>query len=132
METREKVTLAVILLVMGGLVAHLFWSMNHLTQERVNSERCWVLGGEYKDGSCEMPEDLRTNEAKVCEALDGNFVIRKNEDTGLTATTCYSGVGKVMELPDLTDRKVVDNGDGTVYLYYVDPKHGIYGKEEVK
>lgn len=97
-----------------------FYGIMHIdhTQrmERKAADQCWVDGGTYTDGECKMPEDTRTDQVKVCEALNGTYVLIKNKRTGEEDFTCYDREGKEKTMPDMKDKEVIVMHDGTLVL----------------
>ncbi len=76
--------------------------------DRAADDRCWVQGGTYKDGSCEMLEDKLTPEAKVCMAMKGSYMV-----TGADFK-CYSDQGEELKMPDLEGKEVIVIDDTVV------------------
>jgi hypothetical protein len=102
---------ALALVLLGVLAVRIH---TYLTYDHFADDRCWVKGGVYKDGSCEMPVDKLTPEAKVCKALDGTFVVAKDKTTGTEELTCYDREGKIKELPNLEGKEVIVVNGGVV------------------
>ena len=84
---------------------------NNLRMERKASDRCWIKGGTYKDGTCETPEDRMSPEAKVCTAMRGSYAVTTGDKF-----TCYEDKGSVLEIPDLTGKEVILTEDGAVLV----------------
>lgn len=103
--------LAVVLIGMGA-----FNALRFQQQMQYISDRCWVQGGTIDNGTCKMPEDKRTPQEKVCEAMKGNYVIAKDKVTGKEEFWCYSDEGKELKLPNLEGKEVVAMDGGTVML----------------
>lgn len=93
--------------------AGLMYVDNNFRQERKASDRCWIDGGTYTDGTCTKPEDRLTDQEKVCMAMKGTYITSKEEGAEFT---CYSWDGAVKTMPNLEGKKVVVMDDGTVML----------------
>lgn len=78
--------------------------------ERNASSHCWMDKGEWKDGTCVMPEE-KNPEGAVCVALGGAYMVKAEE------LTCFRADESVIDLPDLEGKKVEVQDDGTVLLY---------------
>lgn len=87
--------------------------MDHTQRmERKVSDRCWIDGGTYKDGTCERPEDTLTDQEKVCMAMKGSYVII--DTSAGREFRCYEWQGKELEMPDLTGKEVIVIDDTVV------------------
>lgn len=57
----------------------------------------------------------RTDQEKVCEALNGTYVLIKNK-VPVKRTSCYDREGKEKTMPDMKDKEVIVMHDGTLVL----------------
>lgn len=99
-------------IALGSFGAAQIGLASHRVEQKA-SDDCWIKGGEYKDGRCEMPEDLMSNQEKVCIAMRGEYWTQKKQHAPGVDFTCYRD-GKVLEIPDMTGMEVVLTEDGAV------------------
>lgn len=111
METK-RVIAYLIGFVIGGFIGILAftWWYDARQDERLADDRCWVAGGVYRDGACEMPK-VKYPEAVVCAAMNGNLLVEGDRKRCLSTIT-----GQEMTMPDLTDKEIQYRKNGSVVL----------------
>jgi hypothetical protein len=80
-------------------------------------DRCWAVGGDYRDGKCEMPYNGMTREqgtkypeGYVCMALGGNLLVMGEEKQ------CLSYKGDPIAMPSLEGKEVVIQGSTVILV----------------
>lgn len=116
MNTTTKLLIPVVVLAVTVLAFMAGNALIDQQQRQYIADRCWVLGGTMNNGTCKMPEDKRTPQQKVCEAMKGSFVIAEDKMTRDKEFWCYSDEGKELKLPNLEGKEVIVMDDGTVTL----------------
>ncbi len=106
MDTKQTV-LALIGMTVGLLMgALIITGWNAVRYDRQVSDQCWITGGTYTDGTCETMDALDlTDQEKVCVAMKGTYIIKKQEGV-VEEFTCYRD-NKELEMPDLTGKEVI-------------------------
>jgi hypothetical protein len=96
--------------IFGGFAGAMYLD-NSLRMERKAVDYCWIKGGTYTEGKCEMPQDRMTPEEKVCMGMRGSYGYIKDKDGTLK---CFKQDGTQIPMPDLRGREVTLMKDGTV------------------
>lgn len=97
-------------IALGSFAAAQIGMASHRVEQQAD-DACWVKGGEYRDGKCEMPQDRLSPEQKVCMGMRGSYQTVKDGET-----KCFKQDGTEIPLPDLRGREVSIKDDGTVVV----------------